>query len=340
MTAAPLTAEDTSTVSYSYEQVHRAGRRGIWRPLVGVAAMAAITYAVAPLVMQFALALWLGMTGQPISSEMDRILDLSNPTPAGLAVVNLILASAILTTWLITRVLHGLKPRWLASVQPRIRWRFLVICLGLSVAALIPALLASSLVAGTDTGADTVTGVNEFTASARNFTLVVLLLTPLQAAGEEYFFRGYLTQAVGGLLGRTAAVVIPALLFALAHGAQSPPVFIDRLAFGVIAGILVIRTGGLEAGIAMHVINNWLAFGLAIAFGDMGATLNPGEGRWVDLIPTLVQAGLYLFLALIVARRLHLKTRADGSALRAELVASSGRVYRFASAQPPPNERE
>ena len=28
-------------------------------------------------------------------------------------------------------------------------------------------------------------------------------------------------------------------------------------------------TGGLEAGIAMHVLNNWLAFGLALAFGDM-----------------------------------------------------------------------
>ena len=25
----------------------------------------------------------------------------------------------------------------------------------------------------------------------------------------------------------------------------------------------------------MHVLNNWLAFGLALAFGDMGAALNP-----------------------------------------------------------------
>ncbi len=104
----------------------------------------------------------------------------------------------------------------------------------------------------------------------------------------------------------------------------------------MIAGILVIRTGGLEAGIAMHVLNNWFAFGLALAFGDMGSTLNPGEGRWVDLIPTLVQSMVYLVVVLMVAQRLNLRTRAEA----AELVASSRRVYRFASAQPPLDERQ
>ena len=93
---------------------------------------------------------------------------------------------------------------------------------------------------------------------------MILLLTPLQAAGEEYCFRGYLTQAFGGPASgrRASAVLVPALLFGLAHGiGQSPPVFFDRFAFGLVAGILVIRTGGLEAGIAMHVLNNLLAFG-------------------------------------------------------------------------------
>ena len=84
-------------------------------------------------------------------------------------------------------------------------------------------------------------------------------------------FRGYLTQAFGGMF-RSAwvAVLLPAFLFGLAHGlGQSPPVFFDRFAFGVVAGILVIRTGGLEAGIAMHVLNNFLAYGIALTYGDM-----------------------------------------------------------------------
>ncbi|WP_447646819.1 CPBP family intramembrane glutamic endopeptidase [Nocardioides zeae] len=45
-------------------------------------------------------------------------------------------------------------------------------------------------------------------------------------------------------VSRTLAVVVPALLFALAHGAQDPPVFFDRFAFGLAAGVLVILTGG------------------------------------------------------------------------------------------------
>ena len=151
----------------------------------------------------------------------------------------------------------------------------------------------------------------------------MLLLTPLQAAGEEYAFRGYLTQAFGGLFrNRWVAVVGPAVLFALAHGAQSAPVFFDRFAFGVVAGVLVIGTGGLVAGIAMHVLNNWLAFGLALAFGDMGSTLNPTGGSWWSIPVTLTQSLVYLGLALLAARRTGVRTATE----RAVLLAPKGRV--------------
>ena len=68
--------------------------------------------------------------------------------------------------------------------------------------------------------------------------VVILLTTPLQAIGEEYLFRGYLLQAVGSLFGsRWVAIVATATLFALAHGAQNFPLFFDRFAFGLIAGL-------------------------------------------------------------------------------------------------------
>ena len=138
---------------------------------------------------------------------------------------------------------------------------------------------------------------------------MILLLTPLQAAGEEYLFRGYLTQAFGSVrVGRraaqTLAVLGPALIFALFHGlSQEPPVFFDRFAFGVVAGILVIRTGGLEAAIAMHVLNNFLAFGLALAFGDLTAALNAtGGSSWWMILSTVTQSLVYLGLATWVAK--------------------------------------
>ena len=132
---------------------------------------------------------------------------------------------------------------------------------------------------------------------------MLVLLTPLQAAGEEYAFRGYLTQAFGGWFhSRWVAVVASAFLFGLAHGVgQSIPIFFDRFAFGLVAGILVVLTGGLEAGIAMHVLNNWLAFGLALAYGDMASTLNPTGGSWWSIPVTLTQSLVYLWLG--AARR-------------------------------------
>ena len=205
----------------------------------------------------------------------------------------------------------------------------------MAAAALVATVVVSALLPAQDTGTELSGQLNDFTRTTRDFLLVVLFLTPLQAAGEEYAFRGYLTQGFGSLmagiaqrsnasartvdwLSRGAAVVLPAVLFALAHGiGQSAPIFFDRFAFGVVAGILVIRTGGLEAGIAMHVLNNFLAFGLALAYSDMASTLNPTGGHWSDLIVTLTQSLLYLVLATWVCRRLGGWTTTGGRVLEA-----------------------
>lgn len=276
--------------------------------MLGIALLVLGIFVVAPIAMQVPYIAWLVATGQPVLEGIDRLIDLENPTPAGLAYVNLVLAVAIPLTFLVGFALHGLRPGWLSSVRPRIRWPFFAACLGLSVVALVATVLVAAVLPQSGgTGIDGT--VNDFTRQTRDFLLVVLLLTPFQAAGEEYFFRGYLTQAFGGLFGsRVVAVVLPALLFALAHGlGQSWPVFFDRFAFGLVAGVLVIWTGGLEAAIAMHVLNNFLAFGLALAFGDLTAALNAeGGGSWWTILSTLTQSLVYLGLASWVARAMGL----------------------------------
>jgi uncharacterized protein len=261
--------------------------------------------------------IWYGVTGADLQNSLTKLLDIQHPTPAGLAYVNIALASLIPMAMLTNKTLHGLAPRWLASVAPRIRWRFLVACLGVAVVALVATIAVSAILRGQS---DNVGGhANAFTSTTRDYLLVILFLTPFQAAGEEYLFRGYLTQAFGGLFHRAwVAVVVPAFLFGLAHGiGQSIPVFFDRFAFGLVAGILVIMTGGLEAGIAMHVLNNWLAFGLALAYGDMASTLNPTGGSWWSIPVTLTQSLVYLGLAVLVCRRMGLRTTTAGRVLEA-----------------------
>ncbi|QZY30893.1 CPBP family intramembrane metalloprotease [Nocardioides coralli] len=272
---------------------------------------------VLPFLMLVPFVVYYAATGQEVASSVTRLVDLTNPTPASLAYLNLALAGLIPFCWVIIRYLHGLRPRWLSSIAPRLRWRYLLVCVGLSFAALILTLVVAALLpqqADTSLSGE----LNEFTPRIRDFMLVVLLLTPLQAAAEEYAFRGYLLQAFGGMFRSPwVAVGASSLIFALAHGAQDPPIFFDRFAFGVVAGVLVIVTGGLEAGIAMHVLNNWLAFGFALAFGDMGSALNPTGGTWWSLPTTLTQSLSYLALAWWVARRMGLTTRTDPAVLAA-----------------------
>lgn len=310
-----------------YHLIHRGGWSGWWRPILGVFVLFVAFVLVVPVLVQVPFAVGFAVTGRDVADGMDRLLDLDDPTPLGLAYLNVALACAILVTWLLNRVLHGLRPGWLASVLPRIRWRWMLVCFGLSVLALIATLVVAAFVPAQAEGTEISGELNDFTETTRNFLLVVLLLTPLQAAGEEYAFRGYLTQAFGGLFGREwAAVLLPATLFAVAHGSQSAPIFFDRFAFGIVAGLLVVRTGGLEAGIAMHVLNNWLAFGMALAFGDMASSLNPTGGTWWSIPVTLTQSLVYLGLVLLVARRRELRITTATPAGQGVLVGQSGRV--------------
>lgn len=308
----------------TYERLHQRGPAGAWRPLVGIVALV-VLFLLGQLVLSTAVAVALVVGGDSLEEATDALSG-DPATPAFLALVNLGWAVAIPMVWLVAWALHRQGPGWVASVVGRVRWRWLLVCLGLSLAALGATLAVSSLLP--DQGAGTVAvdeGLNPWTSATRDFLLVIVLLTPLQAAGEEYVFRGYLAQALGGLssrlgaaVSRAVAVVVPALLFALAHGlGQDLPIFFDRFAFGIVAGVLVLLTGGLEAGIAMHVLNNFLAFGLALALGDMTESLQPTDGTWWSIPVTLTQSLCYLGLTLWVARRMGVQARTGGVILEA-----------------------
>lgn len=294
-----------------YQRLLLTGGSGVWRSLVGTLLLGTAFVVVVPVVVLTAFA----ATG----TSIDTLTDTDDLTPVSLAYLNVAIAAMIPVCWLIVRVLHGLRPGWLSSVVGRIRWGWLALCFLLSFAALLVTVVLSALLPTQGDGSELGGSFNDFTTTTRDFLLVIVLLTPLQAAGEEYVFRGYLTQAFGGLTRSPyVAVVVPAVLFALAHGAgQSIPVFIDRLAFGLVAGILVILTGGLEAGIAMHVLNNFLAYGALLAFGDMSSALNPPEGNWWSVVVTVVRSVVYVAIAVAAARGLGLATRSAPPVLAA-----------------------
>ncbi|MDQ3424187.1 MAG: CPBP family intramembrane metalloprotease [Actinomycetota bacterium] len=218
-------------------------------------------------------------------------------TPAVLLVVNLSLALLIPITWTAVRLLHNLRPRWLGSVRPGLRWALLAQLAGFALAATVLAYGLFALLVPAAPVADT-GAASTSTGTTVAFLVIILLTTPLQSAGEEYFFRGYLMQALGALVRAPwFALVLTSLLFALAHGTQNLPLFVDRFAFGLVAGILVLRSGGLEAGIAMHVVNNLVVLGIAAATGALTPTLGVSESSWLVLA---VDGGQFLVYAALV----------------------------------------
>jgi len=311
------------------------GSKGWWRPAVGLI-VGLLMMLVAQVALLPAFAVVFLATGDSVDDLGDRLTalgDSSHVTPSMLAYLNLALAAAIPVVLLLTKLFHGLPAGWITSVAGRIRWRWMLVTFGLALVALVATVVVGSFVPASGDPADSSGGLNDWTSTTRDFVLVIVLLTPLQAAGEEFAFRGYLTQAFGGLfaplgpgVARAFAVLLPAALFALAHGAQDAPVFVDRFAFGLVAGILVIATGGLEAGIAMHVLNNFLAYGFALAFSDMTSALNPTGGTWWTLPTTLTQSLVYLALAIWAARRMGVSSTVDGGPAPNVLEASEPRV--------------
>jgi len=281
-----------------------------WKPVLGIILVVVGMLLLAPLVLLPVLAIGVSAEGGPFWESFERAASMEAVGPASLLYLNLVLGSTILVTWFVMRVLHRMRPRWLTSVVPKMRWTFFFICVGFSVVALIAQVVVSLLLPGSQEG--DIGGLNDFTRTSIILAVIVLLTTPFQAAGEEYVFRGYLMQALGSLFNnKWVALLSTATLFALAHGVQNPPLFFDRFMFGLIAGWLVLRTGGLEAAIAMHILNNFLAFGFALSFGDLTDSLTVSEVGWSNIILTLTQAGTYAALVLFAAKRMNLQRRTN-----------------------------
>lgn len=300
---------------WEFHQVQRLGRSGPGWSGLGVV-LAVVGFIAAQVAVIVGALIWFIVVDGP-NAAGDRLSDISdtdNATPGVLLFLNLALIAAIPITWGVSWLVQGLKPRWLSSVAPRIRWRWLAVCLLPALASFVVAIVLGALLPVSD-GEAMSGSVNSFDSTVRDFLLVIVLTTPLQAVAEEYVFRGYLTQSFGGLVrhvwaARYLAVLGPALIFALFHGlTQDPAVFFDRFAFGVVAGILAIATGGLEAGIAYHVLNNLIAFGITLFFGDISDAFSPESAGGWDYVVSFVKSVVFVVLAVVAARKMGIQTR-------------------------------
>ena len=224
-------------------------------------------------------------------------------TPAIFIANNLSLVVLVPAAMLLSWAVTGQRPRWLSSVVGGLRWRWLWLCIAMSVPLWLVLTAIDFFGSGGLAG-----NPLRVTGDTLPLVLAVILTTPLQSAGEEYTFRGVINRSVASwvpteLGGALAGGVVSSTLFMWAHGAGDPWLNLFYFCFGVISSYLTWRTGGLEASIALHVVNNvtseWsLPFvNISTMFDRQDGTAGPG---------VLIQLALpVISLALIVwqARR-------------------------------------
>lgn len=288
-----------------YPQILRGTSYAWWRSMLGVLFGLSLYLMMTAVVTQVVVGISWGISGAPSPFEDFSRQARAYELPAGMLAANLGIATLIPICWVLMTVVHQVRPRWLSSVQPRMRWRYLLISAGAALVVLNAVTLIPMAVGGSDVKVSPQPGF-------WGFLVVVILTSPLQAAAEEYFFRGYLMQALGSLVAHPAfGVVVSALLFALMHGVQNPALFLNRLGFGLLAGILVWRTGGLEAGIGAHVVNNICAYVIAGLTSSMAAVRAVNSISWLESGIQLAGFALFAGLALLVARALKLRNTVD-----------------------------
>ncbi|MEV6287613.1 type II CAAX endopeptidase family protein [Kribbella sp. NPDC051770] len=243
----------------------------------------------------------------------------------GLLTTNLTLIVLIPLTMLVATRLNKQTPGLLSSVVGRIRWRPML-WFGLAAVVVELVMLGVIKVGGVELLSGDGKGA---AADAAGVIAVVLLTSSLQAAGEEYFFRGYLLQAVGAFVrSSVVAVVVTTVLFTMAHGVwpwESPALFLDRFAFGLVAGFLAVRTGGLEASIAAHAANNVVTFIYAALTNSVNASLNASDAGWGLVAVDISKFVLFGVVAVLLARRQDLATTCDLPLVHAPVIGGPGK---------------
>lgn len=276
-----------------------------WR-LPVAAILAAVTYGIVSVALAMVLIVAVALDSgslDAVDAALERLalIDLTDPALFAFLMLSVIVMAP--SAWLPVRVLWREHARYLLSVEGRLRWRWLLRCAVISL-----------LVIGTAIAVAVAAGVAEsgtvewapFTARSALMVVLVVVLTPLQSAAEEYVFRGAGLQLVGSWVrSPVLPIIATTLVFAAGHLYEFWGL-VDVALFGLAAAWLTIRTGGLEAAIAAHVVNNVLLFLLGVV-----GLIDPTGGESVgalDVLPTGVSMVVLVLVVTWQADRVRLVT--------------------------------
>jgi membrane protease YdiL (CAAX protease family) len=238
------TLRTSSAVFFSVTDV---GRNGWWRYILGAVLVKTVVLVAGIVISALMAHHFAGDVSEFVASNLDFVL-------------------LILGTWMLHVFWHRRPWRTLITTRQSISWRRIF-----QGAAVWGVIMLCSV------GIQSVLFPERYvwTFDAQRwllFFMLALLLTPIQCAAEEVFFRGYLLQAFGRISRHpVVAASLSSVMFTLPHLAN-PEVtangmwimVVTYFAMGLFFALVALRDARLELSIGAHTANN---FFLMVFFG-------------------------------------------------------------------------
>ena len=239
-----------------YHRLSHVNPRARWFTPVLEGLLIAGIYFVLLLIVSFALLAFAVMLRVPYDylTDLQRIYANVFKTPL-VFVALLITIIPVIPAIFIARLITNFKPLGLIhSIAGRMRWSYLGVFLGFGFLIFGLYYVGFATLDGSLTTQNSVHPLNS--GMFWLYIVLILLIVPFQCYAEELLFRGYLMQTVGRWLKNPVwAIIIPAPIFMVLHG-YGLWGLLSVLTMALIAGFLCWYTGGLEAGIGLHIANN------------------------------------------------------------------------------------
>ncbi len=232
--------------------------------------------------------------------------------PGGLTPVTFastLVATALLIPWsmVIQRWLYGVRFPSLHSVVSRFRFDLL----GRALLVILPLILIALAITEFLEPRNSATWSN---ADLIAFSVVIVLLVPLQAAGEEYAVRGLIFRVAGSWMrGRWASLVVGIAVstatFAVIHAAGDMWWNVFYVIFSLTTALITWRTGGVEIAVVIHAVYNVVTMMLwLVLHADFAERFDRSAGA---VTPALIIPSTIAFLAITVI--VWLSTRRSGA---------------------------
>ncbi len=204
---------------------------------------------------------------------------------------------------LANRIVFKSKKAELISFTGKARWKWIAPCSLILVPVMVVGMVIQEM-------------INkpfeiELTSKAAITIALTFFFTPLQCMGEEMFFRGWLLQVFGPIFkNKKISWLIfgigASIFFSVMHEPVNVFVTMSLALFGILACALIYITGGLEAGIIMHTVNNSVLFiisNLAKGGRDFTAAGAVGDAATKDAIMTMIGNVIYFLVVVWLWKR-------------------------------------